>query len=66
MSNYRKRLGLYLTTDELKRAIDWRIINEDLLMTNNQTPLEEVLENLCRPHKLKYEKEGQKIYIGIK
>jgi hypothetical protein len=47
MSNYRKRLSLYLTTDELKRAIDWRIINEDLLMTNDQTPLEELAEALA-------------------
>lgn len=47
MSNYRKRLGLYLTTEELKRAIDWRIINEDLLMTNDQTPLEELSEALA-------------------
>ena len=47
MSNYRDRLGLYLTTEELKRAIDWRIINEDLLMTNDQTPLEELAEALA-------------------
>ena len=47
MSNYRKRLGLYLTTDEIKRAVDWRIINEDLLMTNDQTPLEELSEALA-------------------
>ena len=47
MSNYRKRLDLYLTTEELKRAIDWRIINEDLLMTNDQTPLEELAEALA-------------------
>ena len=47
MSNYRKRLGLYLTTEELKRAVDWRIINEDLLMTNDLTPLEELAEALA-------------------
>jgi hypothetical protein len=47
MNNYRKRLGLYLTTDELKSAVDWRIINEDLLMTNDQTPLEELAEALA-------------------
>ena len=47
MNNYRKRLGLYLTTDEIKRAIDWRIINEDLLSMNDQTPLEELAEALA-------------------
>tara|TARA_R100000951_G_C2638336_1_gene180026 strand:+ start:1473 stop:1772 length:300 start_codon:yes stop_codon:yes gene_type:complete len=47
MSNYRDRLGLYLTTDELKRAIDWRIINEDLLSMNDQTPMEELAEALA-------------------
>jgi len=47
MSNYRKRLGLYLTTQELKSAVDWRVINEDLLMTNHQTPLEELSEALA-------------------
>ena len=47
MSNYRKRLGLYLTTDELKRAVDWRIINEELLSMNDQTPLEELAEALA-------------------
>lgn len=47
MNNYRKRLSLYLTSDELKRAVDWRIINEDLLMTNDQTPLEELAEALA-------------------
>ena len=47
MSNYRKRLGLYLTTDEIKRAIDWRIINEELLSMNDQTPLEELAEALA-------------------
>lgn len=47
MNNYRKRLGLYLTGDELKSAVDWRIINEDLLMTNDQTPLEELAEALA-------------------
>jgi len=47
MSNYRKRLGLYLTTEELKNAIAWRVINEDLLMTNDQTPLEELAEALA-------------------
>ena len=47
MSNYRKRLGLYLTTEELKRAIDWRIINEELLSMNDQTPLEELAEALA-------------------
>ena len=47
MSNYRKRLGLYLTSDELKSAIDWRIINEELLSMNDQTPLEELAEALA-------------------
>ena len=47
MSNYRKRLGLYLTTEELKRAVDWRIINEELLSMNDQTPLEELSEALA-------------------
>ena len=47
MNNYRKRLGLYLTTDEIKRAIDWRIINEELLSMNDQTPLEELAEALA-------------------
>ena len=47
MNNYRKRLGLYLTTDEIKRAIDWRIINEELLSMNDQTPLEELSEALA-------------------
>ena len=47
MSNYRKRLGLYLTTEELKSAIDWRIINEELLSMNDQTPLEELAEALA-------------------
>jgi len=47
MSNYRKRLALYLTTEELKRAIDWRIINEELLSMNDQTPLEELAEALA-------------------
>lgn len=47
MNNYRKRLGLYLTTEELKRAIHWRIINEELLMTNDQTALEELAEALA-------------------
>ena len=47
MNNYRKRLSLYLTSDELKRAIDWRIINEDLLKMNDQTPLEELAEALA-------------------
>ena len=47
MSNYRDRLGLYLTTEELKNAIDWRIINEELLSMNDQTPLEELAEALA-------------------
>jgi hypothetical protein len=47
MNNYRKRLDLYLTTEELKRAIHWRIINEELLMTNDQTSLEELAEALA-------------------
>ena len=47
MNNYRKRLGLYLTSDELKSAIDWRIINEELLSMNDQTPLEELSEALA-------------------
>jgi hypothetical protein len=47
MNNYRKRLDLYLTTEELKRAIHWRIINEELLMTNDQTALEELAEALA-------------------
>jgi hypothetical protein len=47
MSNYRKRLGLYLTSDELKSAIDWRIINQELLSMNDQTPLEELAEALA-------------------
>lgn len=47
MSNYRKRLGLYLTTEELKNAVDWRIINEELLSMNDQTPLEELAEALA-------------------
>jgi len=47
MNNYRKRLGLYLTTEELKSAIDWRIINEELLSMNDQTPLEELAEALA-------------------
>ena len=47
MSNYRDRLGLYLTSDELKSAIDWRIINEELLSMNDQTPLEELAEALA-------------------
>ena len=47
MSNYRKRLGLYLTTEELKSAVDWRIINEELLSMNDQTPLEELAEALA-------------------
>jgi ferric-dicitrate binding protein FerR (iron transport regulator) len=45
---------------------DTNIQNLPITTSFNQTPLEEVLENLCRPHKLKYEKEGRKIYIGIK
>jgi len=47
MNNYRKRLGLYLTTDEIKSAVDWRIINEELLSMNDQTPLEELAEALA-------------------
>ena len=47
MSNYRKRLSLYLTGEELKNAINWRVINEELLMTNDQTPLEELSEALA-------------------
>ena len=47
MSNYRKRLGLYLTTEELNRAIDWRVIKEELLSMNHQTPLEELAEALA-------------------
>ena len=47
MNNYQKRLGLYLTTEELKRAIDWRIINKDLLSMNDQTPMEELAEALA-------------------
>jgi hypothetical protein len=47
MSNYRKRLGLYITTEELKRAICWRIINEELLSMNDQTLLEELAEALA-------------------
>ena len=47
MSNYRDRLGLYLTNEELKNAIDWRIINEELLSMNDQTPLEELAEALA-------------------
>lgn len=47
MSNYRKRLSLYLTSEELKRAVDWRIINEDLLTMNDQTPLDELAEALA-------------------
>jgi hypothetical protein len=47
VNNYRKRLGLYLTGDELKSAVDWRIINEDLLSMNDQTPLEELAEALA-------------------
>ena len=46
MNNYRKRLGLYLTSDELKSAIDWRVINEELLSMNDQTPSEELAEAL--------------------
>jgi len=47
MNNYRKRLSLYLTTEELKSAVDWRIINEELLSMNDQTPLEELAEALA-------------------
>ena len=47
MNNYRKRLSLYLTGDELKSAIDWRVINEELLSMNDQTPLEELAEALA-------------------
>ena len=47
MNNYRKRLCLYLTGEELKSAIDWRIINEDLLKMNDQSPLEELAEALA-------------------
>ena len=47
MNNCRKRLDLYLTTEELKRAICWRIINEELLSMNDQTPLEELAEALA-------------------
>jgi len=47
VNNYRKRLGLYLTTEELKSAVDWRIINEELLSMNDQTPLEELAEALA-------------------
>lgn len=47
MSNYRKRLSLYLTGEELKSAVDWRVINEELLSMNDQTPLEELAEALA-------------------
>ena len=47
MNNCRKRLDLYLTTEELKRAICWRIINEELLSMNDQTSLEELSEALA-------------------
>jgi hypothetical protein len=47
MNNYRKRLDLYLTTQELKRALAWRIINEELLSMNDQRPLEELAEALA-------------------
>ena len=47
MSNYRKRLSLYLTGEELKNAINWRVINEELLMTNDQRPLEELSKALA-------------------
>ena len=47
MNNYRQRLRLYLTSDELKSAIAWRVINEDLLSMNDQTPLEELAEALA-------------------
>jgi len=46
MNNYRKQLRLYVTASELKRAIDWRIISEDLLSMEEQTPLEELSEAL--------------------
>lgn len=42
---------------------DTSIQNLPITTSFHQTPLDEVLENLCRPHKLKYEREGRRIYI---
>ncbi|WP_372751567.1 FecR family protein [Labilibaculum sp.] len=45
---------------------DTSIQNLPITTSFNQTPIEEVLENLCRPHKLRYQINGHRIIIEKK